>query len=129
MVNLDVLNSISNAPELITHEYLVNSGVIKNKLGQLKILANGEISKPINVKTHAISRVAEEKIIEAGGKVEIIKTDLVINEKSAKHARVFKNKKFDKEKLTSRYNLTEYKKRPRPNFDKKRNFITKKSFK
>ena len=38
----------------------------------VKILARGEISKPLVVKAHAFSRAAKEKIETAGGRAEIV---------------------------------------------------------
>ncbi|MEO0095652.1 MAG: 50S ribosomal protein L15 [candidate division WOR-3 bacterium] len=55
----------------VTPEFLKEKGIIKGDF-KLKILSQGEIDKPLLVKTHAISKKAEEKIIAAGGKVELI---------------------------------------------------------
>ena len=42
------------------------------KIGGVKILGNGEITKAITVKAHAFSASAKEKIEAAGGTVEVI---------------------------------------------------------
>ncbi|MEO0129243.1 MAG: 50S ribosomal protein L15 [candidate division WOR-3 bacterium] len=55
----------------ITPEFLKSKGLIKGDL-KLKILSQGNVDKPLFVKAHAISKKAEEKIISAGGKVELI---------------------------------------------------------
>jgi len=39
----------------------------------VKILATGEISRPLNLKVHAVSGKALEKITAVGGTVELIK--------------------------------------------------------
>ena len=46
---------------------------LTRKKGLVKILGDGEITKKINLKVHAISEVAKGKIESAGGSVEIIK--------------------------------------------------------
>ena len=43
------------------------------KKGLVKVLGDGEITKKIDLKVHAISEVAKGKIESAGGSVEIIK--------------------------------------------------------
>jgi large subunit ribosomal protein L15 len=51
---------------------LVELGVIrKPKLG-LKILASGELTRPISVKAHVFSKAAEAKIQSFGGSAEVI---------------------------------------------------------
>ena len=46
---------------------------LTRKKGLVKILGDGEITKKIDLKVHAISEVAKGKIESAGGSVEIIK--------------------------------------------------------
>mgnify|MGYP005619281715 FL=1 len=46
---------------------------LTRKKGLVKILGDGEITKKIDLKIHAISEVAKSKIESAGGTVEIIK--------------------------------------------------------
>ena len=45
---------------------------LNRKKGLVKILGDGEITKKIDLKIHAISEVAKSKIERAGGTVEII---------------------------------------------------------
>jgi large subunit ribosomal protein L15 len=47
-------------------------GVIKKTLDGLKILANGEITRPIHVTANIFSKAAEEKIKAAGGTVTVV---------------------------------------------------------
>ncbi len=50
----------------------MESGLVK-KLGKgLKILAHGEVTRPLTVRAHAISEAAAAKIKAAGGSVEVI---------------------------------------------------------
>ena len=53
----------------LTPEILSDLGVIRKK-DRVKILGAGEIKIPINVRVHAVSKKAKEKIEAAGGSVE-----------------------------------------------------------
>ncbi len=70
IVNLATLEKLEEVS--ITPEFLIKEGVVKKLQDGLKILGNGEITKPITVKAHAFSTSAKEKIEKAQGKVEII---------------------------------------------------------
>ncbi len=70
VINLRTLEGLSDTS--ITPESLLEQGVVKNIKDGIKILGNGEIKKPLNVKAHAFSSSAKEKILKAGGKVEVI---------------------------------------------------------
>jgi len=51
---------------------LAELGIV-NKLGDgLKVLANGEINRAIEVEAHVFSKAAIEKIEKAGGKVRVV---------------------------------------------------------
>jgi large subunit ribosomal protein L15 len=69
IVNLSTLNKLEETT--ITPEYLLKEGVVKRMQDGIKILGNGEITKPIAVKAHAFSASAKDKIIKAQGSVEI----------------------------------------------------------
>jgi large subunit ribosomal protein L15 len=58
--------------DTITPEILVEKGIIKDLKDGLKILGEGEISRPIKIKADAFSASALSKITAAGGKPEII---------------------------------------------------------
>jgi large subunit ribosomal protein L15 len=62
---------------VITPELLKQNGRIKGPVRFLKILGKGDINIPVNVKAHAFSKSAQEKITNAGGKCEIIKGKLI----------------------------------------------------
>ena len=47
-------------------------GMIKNIRDGVRILGNGELTKKLTVQAMGFSKSAEEKIIAAGGKVEVI---------------------------------------------------------
>ncbi len=69
-VNISRLASLDSSE--ITPELLHQRGLVRKKNKHIKVLGGGEIEKAINVKAHAFSRSAIEKIEKAGGKIEII---------------------------------------------------------
>ncbi len=71
VVNLDDLNKIVDEVDIITPDVLMQKGIIKKLKDGLKVLGNGDISKAITIKTHAISKTARQKIESKGGKVEV----------------------------------------------------------
>lgn len=70
IVNVGSLNRLSRS--LITPEVLIEEGLVKNIKNGIKVLGEGEITRPITVKAHAFSESAKEKIIKADGSIEII---------------------------------------------------------
>jgi len=64
--NLSVLNGFEGE---VNEEVLEKAGLIKNG-EKIKVLAGGELSKPLNIKAHKFSAAAREKIEAAGGKAE-----------------------------------------------------------
>lgn len=70
VVNVGDLNEITDTA--ITPEVLVEMGLIKNVAHPVKILGYGEITNSINVKAHAYSASAKEKIVNAKGNAETI---------------------------------------------------------
>jgi large subunit ribosomal protein L15 len=56
----------------VTLESLMERGIVTTNDGPLKILGNGEINIPLNVKAVAFSKSAKEKIEAVGGSVSII---------------------------------------------------------
>lgn len=71
VVNLADLEKIGGKEE-ITPEVLQNHGLIKKADAPVKLLGNGEVSKKMQVKVHAVSRSAREKIEKAGGVVTLL---------------------------------------------------------
>ncbi len=51
---------------------LVQAGLVKGRRDGIKLLGNGDISHPLTVKVHCISRSAREKIEACGGSVEVV---------------------------------------------------------
>lgn len=56
----------------ITPELLKENGIIRKNNLLVKILGNGELTKPLTIQAHSFSKSAIEKIEKAGGKVEAI---------------------------------------------------------
>jgi large subunit ribosomal protein L15 len=50
---------------------LQEAGLIRKKHKKVKILANGELTKPLTVKVQACSQQAREKVIALGGAIEV----------------------------------------------------------
>lgn len=51
---------------------LIEAGILKNILDGVRILGGGELTKKLTVQAMGFTKSAEEKIIAAGGKVEVI---------------------------------------------------------
>ncbi len=72
VVNLKQLENCFDAGDVVSPETLVEIGLVKNVRDGIKILGNGEITKPMTVKAQVFSKTAAEKISAAGGQVEVI---------------------------------------------------------
>ncbi len=70
LVNLERLEGLEGNE--FTPVTLLERGVIGSLRDGLKILAEGEITRAINVSAHKISQAAQKKIEAAGGKVTLI---------------------------------------------------------
>ena len=56
----------------VTAELLKETGVISKICDGIVVLGNGEITKPLTIKAKKFTKSAEEKIVAAGGKVQVI---------------------------------------------------------
>jgi len=68
VVNLDKLGELFPEGGDVTVEALVAKGAVR-KNQPVKVLGTGEISVAVNVRAHAFSNTAKEKIASAGGSV------------------------------------------------------------
>jgi large subunit ribosomal protein L15 len=75
-VNVRDLDRFESGDE-VTPESLVEKGLLKNTRTDVKILGNGEISKQLTIRVHAISASAREKIEQAGGTVDLLREQKV----------------------------------------------------
>jgi large subunit ribosomal protein L15 len=51
---------------------LVKTGLVKGTYDGIKLLGQGEIDYPLQIKVNAVSKSAQEKISAAGGTVEVV---------------------------------------------------------
>ncbi|WP_041531085.1 MULTISPECIES: 50S ribosomal protein L15 [Persephonella] len=71
IVNLKTLDRVFEANAEITPEVLKEKRLV-HCTSAVKILGEGELTKPLNIKAHKFSKSAVEKIKAAGGNCEII---------------------------------------------------------
>lgn len=60
------------AGTVITPSLLRSEGLVKGSRAVIKLLGKGELDRPLTVRVHQVSKGAAEKVIAAGGKVEVI---------------------------------------------------------
>ena len=72
VVNVKVLEEKFEANEEVTPAKLLERKIVKDMKDGIKILGDGELTKPLIVKAHAFSKSALEKIESVGGKAEVI---------------------------------------------------------
>lgn len=71
VVNIGRLNDLPvEGP--ITPELLRELRLLRGAGAPVKILGDGEVTRPLHVRAHAFSEKAREKILSAGGTVEVI---------------------------------------------------------
>ena len=71
LVNLRDLE-LFDAGSVVDLDMLTKSGLVNSIGDGVKILGTGELTKALTVKAHKFSKSAEEKIVAAGGKAEVI---------------------------------------------------------
>jgi large subunit ribosomal protein L15 len=70
-VNVSRLNEFESGAE-VTPELMQQAGLLRKGSSAVKVLGNGDINVALTVRAHKFSKAAEQKIIDAGGKVELI---------------------------------------------------------
>jgi large subunit ribosomal protein L15 len=70
-----------DAGDEVTPESLVEKGIIKNTKTDVKLLGNGDLSKKLTIRVHAISASAREKVEAAGGSIELLREPKVKKQK------------------------------------------------
>lgn len=70
-VNLARLEDFTADSE-VSPATLAAAGIIKKATDRVAILAEGDIDRPLKIKAHRVSKAAQDKIVAAGGTVEII---------------------------------------------------------
>lgn len=72
IVNLGDLDKFNDG-DTVTAETLLEKGILsKVEPYGVKILGNGDITKKLTIKANKFSKSAEEKIVKAGGSVEVL---------------------------------------------------------
>ena len=71
IVNIENLNTFKNN-SVVNVDALIENRIIRKRNVPVKILGEGKLTKSFTVKADAFSASAKKKIIEAGGKVEIV---------------------------------------------------------
>jgi large subunit ribosomal protein L15 len=71
IINVKDLNRFESGSE-VDDLALVKLGLVKGRYDAIKLLGNGEIDRPVQLKVNAVSKSAQEKITAAGGTVEVI---------------------------------------------------------
>ncbi len=70
-VDVSRLNCFADG-ETVTPDMLLSARIIKRLGDGVKILGNGSLEKSLTVQAQAFSKTAEEKIMAAGGKAEVV---------------------------------------------------------
>ena len=71
VVNVEDLNKLQDGT-MVTVDSLKEMGMIAKKGDGLKILGRGQVERKLDVKAVKLSKTAQEKIVAAGGTVEVI---------------------------------------------------------
>jgi large subunit ribosomal protein L15 len=66
-VNLGDLDKVFQKGDDVTPETIRSRGLAVGRYDQLKILGNGELTKPLKISAHRFSKSALEKVQKAGG--------------------------------------------------------------
>lgn len=73
IINVALLEERFEAGEVVTPELLLERRIIKKlEKDGLKVLGEGDLTKPLTVRAHKFSATAEQKITGVGGSVEAI---------------------------------------------------------
>ena len=83
VVNVENLNKFENGA-IVNAALLKQKGLIKSLNKPFKILGEGEVKKNLIVHAQSISKSAQNKIVKAGGKVEIVEKPAAVAEASSK---------------------------------------------
>ena len=65
------LNRLEGSQE-ITPAVLLEKGLIRKGSSRIKVLAEGNLTRPLSIQAHRFSEAAAAKIQAAGGRVEVL---------------------------------------------------------
>ncbi len=71
IVNLSQFNGFKET-DAVTPQLMKEKNLIKRADGLVKVLGEGEIKRPLIISAHKFSKSAQDKIVKAGGKVELL---------------------------------------------------------
>ncbi len=71
VVNLKTLSDFDEATP-VTPKVLYEKGIVKKKSKPVKILGEGELTRPLMIEAHKFSQSALQKIEQAGGHAKVI---------------------------------------------------------
>src|SRR5207247_4420705 len=72
-VNVRDLEARFGAGDEVTPETLKEKGLIRSLRKDVKLLANGELTKTLTITVHAASKTAREKVESAGGTLTLLR--------------------------------------------------------
>jgi len=71
-LNVGDLDKAFQPNQEVTPDTLREKGLVKGAYDLVKILGDGQLSKPLRVSAHRFTRSAAEKIQQAGGQVQVL---------------------------------------------------------
>ena len=71
VVNIRDLSKFESG-SIVDEAALVRAGLVKGRRDGIKLLGQGEINFPLEIRINKVSKGAREKIVAAGGKVEVL---------------------------------------------------------
>jgi len=71
-IGIAVLDKYFDNGAVVTPALLKEKGLLKKEYNGLKVLGGGKLTKSLTVQAKAFSKSAEEAIVKAGGKIEVI---------------------------------------------------------
>ena len=71
IVNLKSLSAMKEGAT-VTPDLLRESGLVKGRGNTIKILGDGDLQGPLVIEAHKFSKVAQQKIEQAGGQAKVI---------------------------------------------------------
>lgn len=72
LVNLSDLEKSFPTGAVVSPETLIAAGILRDLRDGLKVLGDGDVTKKFTVSAHKISKNAQDKLVAAGGTVEIL---------------------------------------------------------
>jgi large subunit ribosomal protein L15 len=72
VVNVGELNETFKAGDEVTPDALAAANLVRGSYDELKVLGDGELKKKLKVSAHKFSKMAAEKITQAGGEAIVL---------------------------------------------------------